>query len=110
MTTDSSTPAEQTQEASAATEGLPSSDATVQQLLSWVGEHGYSGLTDAQIQLVVEYRAEVLAQGEALRQQAEQMRQQHEELLSQARQAASEAQGALARALSSAPTFEEVSS
>lgn len=92
------------------TREAPGSDATIQQLLSWVGSHGYSGLTDAQIEQVVAYRAQVIAQGAEARQRSEQLRQQHERQLRQAELLAQEMRDSLTRAQQLRPAFEVVGS
>lgn len=86
----------------------PASDATIQDLLAWVNSYGYTGLTDAQIEQVVEYRAEVLAQSEALQQLAQQQQQNHEQLLQQNQQIAQDMADALNAALQLHPNFEVV--
>lgn len=91
------------------TSELPSADATLSDLLKWTADHGYAGLSDEQIERVIEYRANVLAQSEQLKTLADQMAVQHEQVMQQAAQVASDMQASLVSAIQLRPNFEVVS-
>ena len=87
----------------------PGADATIQDLLRYANQSGYSGLSDAQIEQILQYRANVLAQQTMLKQVEEQLRSQHEQMMQLAAQQARDASAALESALTLHPTFEVVS-
>lgn len=88
---------------------VPREGASLADLLEYVRDNGYQGLSDAQIDQVVEYRAETKATQTALVEMARQLISQGEQLQADARAAAERAQASFERACQTVPAFKEVS-
>lgn len=77
-------------------------------ILNYVNEHGYSDLSDEQINLIIEYRAKVYAEQQTLKNIADNAMAANEEMKQQTKDIADKMQQALDAALQVKANFESV--
>lgn len=77
-------------------------------ILNYVNEHGYSELSDSQINLIIEYRAKVYAEQQTLKDIADNAIAANEEMKQQTKEIADKMQQALDAALQVKVNFESV--